>query len=130
MRQGKTGDWEDRGTRLLPCRGCYKYQLFVDLCFRYVTQFNKDAKYLNPITEGLFYAVKEYDMTRGNYGGILTNADFQVITEAGEPIPGLYATGIISSGDYFGDYYPGREALSLCAHGGYIAGNNAAEFAR
>ncbi len=94
------------------------------------TQFNKDAKYLNPITEGPFYAVKEYDMTRGNYGGILTNADFQVITEAGEPIPGLFATGIISSGDYFGDYYPGREALSLCAHGGYIAGNNAAEFAK
>ena len=94
------------------------------------TQFNKDAKYLNPITEGPFYAVKEYDMTRGNYGGILTNADFQVVTEDGEPIPGLYATGIISSGDYFGDYYPGREALSLCAHGGYIAGNNAAEFAR
>ena len=26
----------------------------------------------------------------------------------------------------FGDYYPGREALSLCAHGGYIAGTNAA----
>ena len=94
------------------------------------TQFNKDAKYLNPITEGPFYAVKEYDMTRGNYGGILTNADFQVVTEDGEPIPGLYATGIISSGDYFGDYYPGREALSLCAHGGYIAGNNAAEFAK
>ena len=94
------------------------------------TQFNKDAKYLNPITEGPSYAVKEYDMTRGNYGGILANADFQVITEASEAIPGLYATGIISSGDYFGDYYPGREALSLCAHGRYIAGNNAAEFAK
>ncbi|MBR2699199.1 MAG: FAD-dependent oxidoreductase [Clostridia bacterium] len=90
------------------------------------TQFGKDAQYLDPITEGKFYAVKEYDMTRGNYGGILTNENFEVVTEAGKVIPGLYATGIISSGDYFGDYYPGREALSLCAHGGYIAGTNAA----
>lgn len=90
------------------------------------TQFGKAADYLNPITDGKFYAVKEYDMTRGNYGGITSNADFQVTTAEGEVIPGLYAAGLISSGDYFGDYYPGREALSLCAHGGYIAGQNAA----
>ena len=94
------------------------------------TQFGKKADYLNPIKDGPFYAVKEYDMTRGNYGGILTNANFEVITESGEVIPGLFATGIISSGDYFGDYYPGREALSLCAHGGYIAGTNAANLAK
>lgn len=94
------------------------------------TQFGKKADYLNPIKDGPFYAVKEYDMTRGNYGGILTNADFQVTTQDGKVIPGLYAAGIISSGDYFGDYYPGREALSLCAHGGYIAGNNAAAAAK
>lgn len=94
------------------------------------TQFGKDAQYLDPITEGKFYAVKEYDMTRGNYGGILTNERFEVVTDAGEAVPGLYAAGIISSGDYFGDYYPGREALSLCAHGGYIAGQNAAAAAK
>ena len=94
------------------------------------TQFGKDAQYLNPINDGTYYAVKEYDMTRGNYGGILTNDRFEVITDAGEAIPGLYAAGIISSGDYFGDYYPGREALSLCAHGGYITGQNAAEAAK
>ena len=93
------------------------------------TQFGKKPEYLNPINEGPYYAVKEYDMTRGNYGGILTNANFEVVTQDGEVIPGLYATGIISSGDYFGDYYPGRESLSLCAHGGYIAGLNAAEYA-
>ena len=93
------------------------------------TQFGKKADYLNPINEGPYYAVKEYDMTRGNYGGILTNASFEVTTQDGAVIPGLFATGIISSGDYFGDYYPGRESLSLCAHGGYIAGVNAADFA-
>lgn len=94
------------------------------------TQFGKKPEYLNPINEGPYYAVKEYDMTRGNYGGILTNANFEVTTQDGAVIPGLFATGIISSGDYFGDYYPGRESLSLCAHGGYIAGVNAADFAK
>ena len=84
--------------------------------------FGKDPQYLSPIDDGTYYAVKEYDMTRGNYGGILTNDSFQVVKEDGSVIDGLYAVGIISSGDYFGDYYPGREALSLCAHGGYIAG--------
>ena len=61
-------------------------------------------------------------MTRGNYGGILTSDSFEVIDADGNAIPGLYAAGLISSGDYFGDYYPGREALSLDAHAGYIAG--------
>ncbi|MBR2260069.1 MAG: FAD-dependent oxidoreductase [Blautia sp.] len=86
------------------------------------TDCGKSADYLSAIDEGPFYAVKEYDMTRGNYGGILTSDDFEVLNEEGEPIPGLYAAGLISSGDYFGDYYPGREALSLDAHAGYIAG--------
>ena len=86
------------------------------------TDFNKKADYLSAIDDGTYYAVKEYDMTRGNYGGILTNDDFQVIDSEGNAIAGLYAVGLISSGDYFGDYYPGREALSLCAHAGYIAG--------
>ncbi len=90
------------------------------------TDFGKDAEFLSAIDQGPFYAVKEYDSTRGNYGGIITNDKFQVTNEAGEAIKGLYAAGIISSGDYFGDYYPGREALSLGAHGGYIAGQNAA----
>ena len=89
------------------------------------TQFGKPEKYLKPLNSGAYYAVKEYDMTRGNYGGILTNADFQVVKSDGSVIPGLYAAGLISSGSYFGDFYPGREALSLCAHGGYIAAMNA-----
>ncbi len=86
------------------------------------TDFGKAADYLSAIDDGTYYAVKEYDMTRGNYGGILTSDSFEVIDADGNAIPGLYAAGLISSGDYFGDYYPGREALSLDAHAGYIAG--------
>ena len=86
------------------------------------TDCGKAADYLEAIDDGTYYAVKEYDMTRGNYGGILTSDSFEVVDADGNAIPGLYAVGLISSGDYFGDYYPGREALSLDAHAGYIAG--------
>ncbi|MCF0110068.1 MAG: FAD-binding protein, partial [Erysipelotrichaceae bacterium] len=89
------------------------------------TDCGKKADYLSAIDDGTYYAVKEYDMTRGNYGGILTSDKFEVVNAEGNPIPGLYAVGVISSGDYFGDYYPGREALSLASHAGYIAANAA-----
>lgn len=86
------------------------------------TDCGKAADYLSAIDDGTYYAVKEYDMTRGNYGGILTSDNFEVVDADGNAIAGLYAVGLLSSGDYFGDYYPGREALSLDAHAGYIAG--------
>ena len=68
-----------------------------------------------------------YGETRDSLIRRFTFCDSGLLWAGLRMIPGLYATGIISSGDYFGDYYPGREALSLCAHGGYIAGTNAAE---
>ncbi len=86
----------------------------------------KDAEYLNALDVGPFYAVREYDMTRGNYGGIVTDYEGHVINNNDEIIPGLYAAGIISSGDTFGDYYPGGEALAVGVHMGYISGRNAA----
>lgn len=45
MRQGKTGDWEDRGRGFCLARGCYKSQLFVDLCFRYVIMYSHILMY-------------------------------------------------------------------------------------
>ena len=94
------------------------------------TDFNKDAQYLSAIDDGTYYAIKEYNCTRGNYGGILTNQNGEVIKEDNSTIKGLYAAGIISSGAYFGDYYPGCEALSLGAHMGYITGLNAANYSK
>ncbi len=94
------------------------------------SQFHKDAKYLSALDDGTYYAVKEYNCTRGNYGGILTNQNGEVLREDNSIIKGLYAAGIISSGAYFGDYYPGCEALSLGAHMGYIVGLNAANYSK
>ena len=78
---------------------------------------------------GTYYAVKEYDMTRGEFGGLVTNDKAQVMTTAGEPIEGLYAAGLISSGDLIGDFYPGMEALGVGAYMGFIAGTEAAAHA-
>ncbi len=88
--------------------------------------FGKAAEYLKEIDEGPFYAVKEYDLTRGEYGGIVTNDKAQVMNEEGTPIKGLYAAGLISSGDLLGDFYPGMEALGICSYMGFIAGREAA----
>jgi len=82
------------------------------------------GSYLSP-----FYAVKEYDLTRGNYGGIETNLAGEVTDKDGNAIPGLYAAGIISSAGFFGDYYPGREAFGVGAYMGFISGENAAKYA-
>ncbi|SFG66918.1 FAD-dependent oxidoreductase [Oribacterium sp. WCC10] len=92
--------------------------------------FRKDARFLDPIDDGTYYAVKEYDMTRGEYGGIVTNDKAQVMTAENKPIEGLYAAGLISSGDLIGDFYPGMEALGVDAYMGYIAGREAAEHAK
>lgn len=93
------------------------------------TDHEKDAQYLSAIDNGPFYAVKEYDMTRGNYGGIETNVNGEVTDQNQQVIPGLYAAGIISSAGFFGDYYPGREALGVGAYMGFISGENAAKYA-
>ncbi len=92
------------------------------------TDCGKDTQYLSAIDDGTYYAVKEYNCTRGNYGGILTNENAEVIDKNGNAISGLYAAGIVSSGSYFGDYYPGCEALAVGAHMGYIAGKSAYQY--
>lgn len=93
------------------------------------TDFGKAAEFLSAIDDGTYYAAYLYDATRGNYGGIVTNVNAEVVDENGDPIEGLYASGTISSGEYFGDYYPGRQALGIASHMGYVSGEKAAEFA-
>ncbi|WP_303015257.1 FAD-dependent oxidoreductase [Holdemania massiliensis] len=90
----------------------------------------KAVDYLSPIDEGPYYAVLLYDGTRGNYGGIVTSPMGEVVNAEGQAIAGLYAGGIVSSGAFFADYYPGGEALAVASHMGFIAGKNAAMYAQ
>jgi uncharacterized protein with FMN-binding domain/succinate dehydrogenase/fumarate reductase flavoprotein subunit len=93
------------------------------------TDFGKAPELLDAIDEGPFYIALLYDATRGNYGGIATDKQGRVITKEGEAIPGLFAGGIISSGPYIGDFYPGRQAIAVAVHMGFLSGETAADYA-
>lgn len=60
-------------------------------------QFHKAAKWIKPLTKGP-YAAFDVSITRSGYwyltlGGLRTNADGQVLDQAGKPVPRLYAAG-------------------------------------
>lgn len=93
-------------------------------------EFGKEAKYLQPMEQGPYWAALSYSIIRAIAGGVKTNGDFQVLRADGSAVPGLYAVGISSSREYWGDYYPGAMAIALCTHGGYIAGGNIAKEVR
>lgn len=92
------------------------------------TDFGKAPELLDAIDEGPFYIAHLYDATRGNYGGIATDKQGRVITKDGTAIPGLFAGGIISSGPYIGDFYPGRQAIAVAVHMGFLSGETAADY--
>ena len=92
-------------------------------------EFGKDAEYLVALDKAPYYAVLSYSIIRAIAGGMKTDGDFAVIREDGTEIPGLYAAGIASSREFWGDYYPGAQAITLCTHGGYVSGRNAAAYA-
>ena len=59
------------------------------------------------------------------FGGIKVDDAARVLTDAGEPIPGLYAAGEMVGGLFSGNY-PGGSGLTAGAVYGRIAGRNAA----
>ena len=70
----------------------------------YDKSFGKTAEFLRPMTSGPWYA---FDLSLGYFttvGGLKVNEKTQVLTKAGDTIPGLYAIGTDSNGIY-GDSY-------------------------
>ncbi|WP_136475963.1 FAD-dependent oxidoreductase [Pseudomonas sp. DG56-2] len=61
---------------------------------------------LAPLRKGPFYAMRMDAGDIGTKGGLLTNADAQVVREDGQPIDGLYAIGNCSA-SVMGTSYPG-----------------------
>lgn len=75
-----------------------------------------------PLETGPFYA---YPVSCGitfTYGGLKSDATGRVLDEAGEAIPGLFVTGEMLGGIYWGGY-PGGAGLALGAVFGRLAGN-------
>ncbi len=67
--------------------------------------FYKSAKYLRPVKTGRIYAAEFNVGTYGSMGGVRINYKGQVITDDGDPIPGLYAGGF-DANSIFGDTFP------------------------
>ncbi len=81
---------------------------------------------LAPIGKGPFYAMRLDAGDIGTKGGLLTNAQAQVIRPDGSPIPGLYAIGNTSA-SVMGTAYPGAGGtLGPAMTFGYIAAHHIA----
>ena len=81
---------------------------------------------LAPIAKGPFYAMRLDAGDIGTKGGLLTNAEAQVVRADGSPIPGLYAIGNTSA-SVMGTAYPGAGGtLGPAMTFGYIAAHHIA----
>jgi 3-oxosteroid 1-dehydrogenase len=80
---------------------------------------------LAPIETPPFYGLESYPGELGTKGGLKTDARAQVLTAAGESIPGLYAIGNCSA-SVMGHSYPGAGAtIGPAMTFGYIAARDA-----
>ncbi len=76
---------------------------------------------LAELAKAPFYGIEVYPGDIGTKGGLLTDANAQVLDTQGQPIPGLYAIGNTSASP-MGRYYPGAGAtLGPAMTFGYIA---------
>ena len=81
---------------------------------------------LAPLKKGPYYAMRLDAGDIGTKGGLLTNEYAQVVSQDGEPIPGLYAIGNCSA-SVMGTSYPGAGGtLGPAMTFGYIAANHIA----
>jgi len=100
-----------------------------ELCERGFDElFEKDHRYLRPITKAPFYALRYYPAAYGTLGGLRINHKAEVLDDNYDPIPGLYAAGVDACTIY-GDSYPfilPGNTMGFTLNTGRIAGENAA----
>ena len=86
------------------------------------------VSFANPLDTAPYYAIKVTAGIHHTMGGVKINTETQVLNEAGEAIPGLYAAGEVTGGVH-GANRLGGNAVSDFVVFGRIAGENAAELA-
>ena len=89
--------------------------------------FNKQTKFITPITNAPFYAVRVNASVMFTTGGLRINTDAQVISAVtGEPIKGLYSAGRNASNVIAQQYGGSGTSVATCYVFGRIAGQKAA----
>jgi fumarate reductase flavoprotein subunit len=93
--------------------------------------FVKDPRYLRPIKQAPFYAIRIRTLFLGTLGGIKINHKAEVVDKKDNVIPGLYAAGYDAGGMY-GDGYSIKSSSGLSSafatNSGRLAGKNALKY--
>lgn len=87
-------------------------------------EFGKSA-FNNKIEAGPFYATPRKPAVHHTMGGLVIDTGAHVLTEAGQPIEGLYAAGEVTGGIHAGNRLGGNAVADIMVFG-RIAGANAA----
>lgn len=91
--------------------------------------FGKDPKYLFPVREPTFYAMRVRCCAYQTIGGIRVTGKTEAVTPARKVIPGLYAAGDIIAGELYGDPpVNGCGTLSIALSTGLIAAESSLEY--
>ncbi|OGO21685.1 MAG: hypothetical protein A2144_13650, partial [Chloroflexi bacterium RBG_16_50_9] len=92
--------------------------------------FAKDRKYLQPLRNPPYYAMRCYARVGETLGGIKVNENMEILDKQLKVIPGAYAAGVIADGCQGQTYcmdVPGS-AMGFAVNSGRIAGENAAKY--
>lgn len=107
-----------------------EYNSFCD--HGYDEAFAKERRFLVPLNTPPFYAIKFGTLTIETIGPVRINHHMEVLDGQDDPIPGLFAAGVVTSGwmsdDYCGNYLFGS-ALGYSINSGRIAGESAFKYA-
>ena len=80
---------------------------------------------LFPLNEAPYYAIEVEPVIHHTMGGIKINTKAEVITRAGNAIPGLYAAGEVTGGVHGGNRLGGNAVADIVVFG-KLAGTSAA----
>ncbi|MFC1819819.1 FAD-dependent oxidoreductase [Thermodesulfobacteriota bacterium] len=92
--------------------------------------FSKGRRYLMPLRSTPYYAIRGMPVFLDTMGGIKVNDKMEVLNNVSNPVPGLYAAGVVVSGweaeSYCSDL--SGSAFGFAINSGRIAGENAVVF--
>lgn len=87
------------------------------------------TSFANPLNTAPYYAIKVTAGIHHTMGGLKINTATEVLTEAGEAIPGLFAAGEVTGGVHGANRLGGNAVADFIVFG-RIAGASAAEYAQ
>jgi len=93
----------------------------------YDESFAKERRYLLPLTNPPYYAIRGLSVLLDTIGGIKINERMEVLDNQDHSIPGLYAAGVVTSGWESETYCStlSASAFGFAINSGRIAGENA-----